>query len=1081
MSQSPTLAITSDLSSLKAGQTAAITFTFSADPGASFSWDGSAGDITVSGGTLSALSGSGVVRFAIFTPDDGVNNGTASISVAAGAYTDVDGNGGEAAPSPSVTFDTLAPTQTFGGLWFSADTGASATDFITRTAAQTISATLSSALNAGDVVYGSLDNGASWTDLTSLVSGTAMAWSGVTLSGSDTLMLKVSDAAGNDGPVLSQAYVLDTTPPTQTIGGLSLSADTGASSTDFITRTAAQTISATLSSPLSAGDVVYGSLDNGASWVNLTSKVSGTTLAWAGVTLSQSDTLRLKVSDAAGNDGSVSSQAYVLDVSAPSAPSTPDMTAGSDSGASSTDNVTNRSTPTFTGTAEAGAIVTLYDSDGTSVLGNAVASGGTWTISSAALSPGAHTLTAKAVDAAGNVSAASSGLTVVVDDTAPTLAITSSAAALKSGETATITFTFSEDPGATFTWDGSSGDVSVSGGTLSAISGSGLIRTATFTPTAGTNNGTASITVASGSYVDLAGNAGGAGTTPSLTFDTLAPTLAIASNAATLKAGETATITFTFSEDPGASFSWDGSSGDVSVSGGTLSAISGSGLTRTATFTPTPGANIGAASITVAAGTYADAAGNSGGAGVTPALTFDTLAPSAPSTPDMTAGSDSGAVNTDNITRILTPTFTGTAEAGATVRLYDTDGTTVLGSGVATGGTWSITTSPLGDGVHTITAKATDAVGNVSSASTGLAVTIDASTPVAPGAPLLSPASDTGALGDNSTLTTAPTITGTAGANALVKLYDGATLLGAATADGTGAWSIVSTALATGLHTLTATQTNLAGTTSAASAPLSLTIETAPEEEPPVVTPPVVTPPSPVAVIQAANLATGVDFSAKGLSPTVTLADGTVVASWVHQIAQQVLQLQAQYSAGQVTASQAKEGVVQLAFPTKGMVIEVYAFFTGAPPTAAGLTYLIDSPTNPHDLTDAAHAAFNLVNRYINFAVNLGSVGDGRAAFQAAYGALTFEQTVAKAYEAILGEQRAAAAGYDPAAGQAYLISQQSYFRAVGGSDLGAKAAAVGALLSIAAETHLGPYYQQAHDAISAEIQLVGGSSSLFG
>jgi hypothetical protein len=107
--------------------------------------------------------------------------------------------------------------------------------------------------------------------------------------------------------------------------------------------------------------------------------------------------------------------------------------------------------------------------------------------------------------------------------------------------------------------------VTVSGGSLSSITGSGLTRTATFTPTANTNNGTALITVASGTYTDAAGNNGGAGTTPSLTFDTKAPTLGIASNVSALKGGETATITFTFSEDPGSTFSWDGTSGDVTV------------------------------------------------------------------------------------------------------------------------------------------------------------------------------------------------------------------------------------------------------------------------------------------------------------------------------------------------------------------------------------------------------------------------------------------------------------------------------------------------------------------------------------
>ncbi|WP_040503626.1 hypothetical protein, partial [Herbaspirillum lusitanum] len=70
-------------------------------------------------------------------------------------------------------------------------------------------------------------------------------------------------------------------------------------------------------------DVLWGSLDNGNSWTDITSKVSTTTLAWNGVTLTGSDTLQLKVVDAAGNTSAVRSQAYVLDTSAPATPGTP--------------------------------------------------------------------------------------------------------------------------------------------------------------------------------------------------------------------------------------------------------------------------------------------------------------------------------------------------------------------------------------------------------------------------------------------------------------------------------------------------------------------------------------------------------------------------------------------------------------------------------------------------------------------------------------------------------------------------------------------------------------------------------------
>ena len=60
-----------------------------------------------------------------------------------------------------------------------------------------------------------------------------------------------------------------------------------------------------------------------------------------------------------------------------------------------------------------------------------------------------------------------------------------------------------------------------------------------------------------------------------------------------------------------------------------------------------------------------------------------------------------GRPSTDNLTNDTTPTVTGSgAEAGATVTLYDTNGTTVLGTATADGsGNWSITSSTLSAGV----------------------------------------------------------------------------------------------------------------------------------------------------------------------------------------------------------------------------------------------------------------------------------------------------------------------------------------------------------------------------------------------
>ena len=85
---------------------------------------------------------------------------------------------------------------------------------------------------------------------------------------------------------------------------------------------------------------------------------------------------------------------------------------------------------------------------------------------------------------------------------------------------------------------------------------------------------------------------------------------------------------------------------------------------------------------------------------------------------------------------------------------------------------------------------------------------------------------DSGMAGDGITNDNTLTLTGTAEANATVKVYDGANLLGSATADGSGNWSYTTAALANGAHSLTATATDVAGNTSAASTALNVTIDT---------------------------------------------------------------------------------------------------------------------------------------------------------------------------------------------------------------------------------------------------------------
>ena len=106
----PTIAITSNLTSLGIGKTSIISFTISESVS-----DFVLGDIEVTGGTLSYFTGGGSAYAATFTP--ALNfTGIASIKVASGKFTDSAGNtnedGAEANNNLSFAIDTQAPAIT---------------------------------------------------------------------------------------------------------------------------------------------------------------------------------------------------------------------------------------------------------------------------------------------------------------------------------------------------------------------------------------------------------------------------------------------------------------------------------------------------------------------------------------------------------------------------------------------------------------------------------------------------------------------------------------------------------------------------------------------------------------------------------------------------------------------------------------------------------------------------------------------------------------------------------------------------------------------------------------------------------
>jgi hypothetical protein len=322
-----------------------------------------------------------------------------------------------------------------------------------------------------------------------------------------------------------------------------------------------------------------------------------------------------------------------VDAHASPAPGTPVL--ANDSGASSTDGLTNA--PVFTGSGTASfATIQLFDS-ATLVGTTSSNADGNWTIGSFTLPDGTHTLLdgthslmAKQVDGFGNVSTASGALTITVDATiAP----------------ATVALDTGSDSGS------SHGD---------------LLTNVTMPKFTGTGEVGAELKVFDGST----------------------------------KIGELRID-----------------------SGGTYELTLSSPLAE------------GEHTITVE---QTDLAGNTSPRSASTPLTFriDATATAAPGTPVLDAASDTGVSHSDGITSDKTPTISGVAlEGGGTIKVYE--GGSLLGTTTAgTDGKWSFTIgSPessltqFADGVHTLTARQTDAAGNLSAMSTGLAITIDTAGP----------------------------------------------------------------------------------------------------------------------------------------------------------------------------------------------------------------------------------------------------------------------------------------------------------------------------------------------------------------
>lgn len=168
--------------------------------------------------------------------------------------------------------------------------------------------------------------------------------------------------------------------------------------------------------------------------------------------------------------------------------------------------------------------------------------------------------------------------------------------------------------------------------------------------------------------------------------------------------------------------------------------------------------------------------------------------------------------------------------------------------------------------------------------------------------------------------------------------------------------------------------------------------------------------------------------------------------------------------------------VLKAADATSAVAALSYQFFTGKTPTTIGMDYLIapDGP-NPNNLNSAFYAGFNTINRYINFAMNLGQVGEGAAAFTASYGGLSMFDATRKAYATIFGaapsddklhvllDSNVTLNGLTMTRGEYFAYYAQDSL-----NGQGAKAAMVGWLLAAAQVENVGVYAKSA-DAFFAD------------
>ncbi|HCU5245378.1 TPA: Ig-like domain-containing protein [Escherichia coli] len=795
--------------------------------------------VTFNGQSWTATVGSGG-SWSVFIPAQqfaGLSDGSYTISA---TVSDQAGNPGSASRGvtlngdvPSVTINTFAGDDVVNA----AEHGSSLV--ISGTTTAPVGQTLTLTLN-GKTYTTTVQTGGSWSytlgsvDVTALADGNAYV-----------INASVSNAIGNTGSS-NHTITVDLSAPAMGINIDSLQADTGLSSSDFITSVSPVVVNGSLTAALASNETAQISIDGGVTWTTLT--VTGTTWRYNDSrTLTDGSYLyQVRVIDAAGNVGATDSQNVVIDTIAPD-PAVKTIAINAittDTGLITNDFVTSDTTLAVSGTlgaALSSGEFAQISIDGGTTWQNLSVSGLTWTyLDGRTLSDGNYNYQVRVIDTAGNIGATASQI-VTVDTTAPlaskTIAIAgiSDDTGLSSSDFVTrdTTLTVRGTLGAALAAD-ERAQISLDGGvtwTTLTVIGTSWSYADGRTLTDGTWNYTVRV-------VDLAGNVGQTAT-QNVVVDTTSP-----------EAAKSITITG-ISDDTGASSS-DFITSDTSLTvRGVLGAALGAnefaqistdnGATWVNVTLAADGLNwsyVDGRMLTNGTTTWqvrvVDLAGNVG-ATSSQSAQIDTVNPAQVLT-IASISTDTGSSATDFITSDTTLTLTGSLGAGLAsgeVAQISLDGGATWITLTTNGTQWTYTDSrTLTDGSYVYQVRVLDLAGNTGPV-VSKTVVVDTINPTATPT-IVSYTDDVGQrqgtlsssqATDDTTPLLNGVLSGPLASGEVVYLYRNGLLLGAVTMVGALNWTYSDSGLVSGAYTYSARVVDLAGNITASS-DFVLTVDT---------------------------------------------------------------------------------------------------------------------------------------------------------------------------------------------------------------------------------------------------------------